>query len=134
MARPTKDPSERRNRWDALYVTDVERAAVTTAASGLGLSVSRYLLSLHAQGTIVDRSDWRRNIQMLTMVSGQLDCIARSISACRSDDAGSEAEGSSRLTIAMHLLELERLIRGQIMPWRSSPPPEDHPTRKDPSC
>lgn len=134
MARQTKDPSERRNRWDALYVTEVERAAVTTAASGLGLSVSRYLLSLHAQGTIVDRSDWRQNIQMLTMVSGQLDGIARSINACRGDDAGSEAESSSRLMIASRLLELERLIRDQIMPWQSGLPPEDHPTRQDSSC
>ncbi|MCX7568058.1 hypothetical protein OS189_17080 [Sulfitobacter sp. F26169L] len=115
MARPLKDPSTRRKRWDALYVTDAERADVTAAASHAGLSASQYLLSLHAGGRIVNRNDWRRNVQLLSMVTQQLEYIARSMRDAR--DA--EHDPSQPLQIAASLVELERLVRDQVMPWQA---------------
>lgn len=121
MARPPKDPSQLRKRWDALYVTDVERACVTAAAAAAGLSVSRYFLSLHTGGHIVNRDDWRQNIQLLSTVTRQLEDIARSIGTASDADAGGGPPHC--LKIATSLLSLERLIRDAVMPWQAGEPP-----------
>lgn len=50
MARPQKPASERRIRWDKLYVTEAERANITAAAAS-DLTVSRYLIAAHRGAT-----------------------------------------------------------------------------------
>ncbi|WPZ31566.1 hypothetical protein T8A63_19760 (plasmid) [Sulfitobacter sp. OXR-159] len=117
MPRPQKDPSDRRQRWDALYVTPAERASIQSKAKKADLSVSRYLVALHAKNQVSNRSDWRRNIQLLNVVTEQLGLIARSIpQEPRTAEACDELAG--RLEIAASLLEIERLIRSQVMPWQ----------------
>lgn len=117
MARPKKDPSELRQKWDALYVTAAERMSIQAKAAKADLSVSRYLVSLHAEGQVSNRNDWRRNIQLLSVATDQLGLIARSIpQEPGPTDAPSELSG--RLQIAASLLEIERLIRSQVMPWQ----------------
>lgn len=118
MARPTKDPAERRQRWDALYVTDAERASVAAAAAGVGLSVSRYFMALHRDGTIVNRADWRRTVQLLGTVTQQLDVIARSVDASADSDTDTRINLSQGRDVAIRLLKLERLIRREVMPWQ----------------
>jgi hypothetical protein len=120
MARPTKDPSELCKRWDTLYVTDAERASVVTSAVEANLSVSRYIMSLHARGNIINRSDGRRNIQLLTTVTRQLGAIAMAIGARRVSEDNSASAASNSLETAVSLLELERLIRDATMPWQSA--------------
>jgi hypothetical protein len=116
MARPKKDPSDRRQRWDALYVTSAERASIQSKAKKADLSVSRYLVALHAKNQVSNRNDWRRNIQLLNVVTEQLGLIARSIP--QEPGAAETCELSGRLEIAASLLEIERLIRSQVMPWQ----------------
>ncbi|MFP7675528.1 plasmid mobilization protein [Marivita sp. S0852] len=113
MARPQKDPTDLRKRWDALYVTPAERAAVKAAAAEAGLSASQYLLSLHMNGHVTNRDDWRRSVQLLTVVTQQLDVIARSSPGAE----GTVGTPLQSLEIARSLLNLERWIRDQVMPW-----------------
>lgn len=134
MARPIKDQSERRKRWDALYVTDAERADVTAAASHAGLSVSQYLLSLHAGGRIVNRDDWRRIIHLLNMVTQQLDGIAGMIRDARAAERDTSQGASLSLQIAASLVELERLVRDQVMPWQAGRQVEVYDDAEGDSC
>ena len=116
MPRPKKDPSDRRQRWDALYVTSAERASIQSKAKKADLSVSRYLVALHAKNQVSNRNDWRRNIQLLNVVTEQLGLIARSIP--QEPGTAEPCELSGRLEIAASLLEIERSIRSQVMPWQ----------------
>jgi hypothetical protein len=134
MVRPTKASSERRKRWDTLYVTDAERASVTLAASRAGLSVSRYVLLRHAGGHIVNRTPWRQNIQLLSTVTQQLDDIARLLGAAREVDANTGGGLSQSLKIAASLLALERLIRSEVMPWQTSGQPNGSDREEENLC
>lgn len=132
MARPRKDPSDRCKKWDTLYVTDAERASVTSAASAAGLSVTRYLMSRHAGSHAINRADWQRNVQLLSTVTRQLGFIAGQLEERRADDPIGPPDVSEALQIAISLLEIERLIRDQTMPWRANPKGEAAPEGGDP--
>ena len=47
MPRPRKNPQQTRKRWDALYVTEQERASIAAAAHGQNCSPGQYLIGLH---------------------------------------------------------------------------------------
>ena len=120
MARPRKSETDRRKRWDVLYVTDAERRALSDAASAADLSVSRLLISSVLDGHHRHRAERRHVIQALVDAERQLDGIARALAV--------HADPSSAVFLQAQLLGIERDFRKCAMPWSvaiSEADPED---------
>lgn len=120
MARPRKSETDRRKRWDVLYVTDAERHALSDAASAADLSVSRLLISSVLDGHQRQRSERERVIKALIDAERQLDAIARALAA--------HAEPLSAVFLQAQLSGIERDFRRCAMPWSvaiSEADPED---------
>lgn len=109
MARPRKTTDNLRSRWDALYVTPVERAEVTAAATRAGQSVSQYLLSAHRGGPRNASPETARVTLSLVVAEQQLEALSRQIHQ--------QGPAIDAITLQAHLLAIERAFRHVAMPW-----------------
>lgn len=112
MARPHKPDHELRKRWDALHVTQAERAEVTAAAVAAGQSESQYLLAAHRG--ISRRGSHQRAIltQALVMAEQQLALLSQEIPA--------QVSPLDALALQARLLAIERSFRQVALPWSLS--------------
>lgn len=105
MARPRKTPERLRTRWDALYVTPDERAAITAAAMQSDMTVSRYLVAAHRRGGLSqDRSG---TVLALIQAERALAKIAQNLQAGPVDV----------LILHADLMAIERSFRRAVLPW-----------------
>jgi hypothetical protein len=109
MARPRKPAHEVRNRWDALYATNAERAEVTGAAERAGQSVSQYLLSTHRAAPRHGSHDTARVTQALVIAEHLLAHLAREIQQ--------HFNPIDAIVLQANLLAIERSFRHAAMPW-----------------
>src|SRR5690606_39681796 len=79
MARPRKSAEDKRNRWDALYVTAAQRAEIAAAAMAAGQSVSQYLLAAHEGTSRRPLHDRAGLLQALVQAERHLTVLAQSI-------------------------------------------------------
>ena len=103
MPRPRKPEAERRSRWDALYVTEAERAEIEAAARAADMPPGRYLVARHRDQAPVRARDKARAVVALTEASGKLDLVVQEIA-----DA---APAIDAVRITAQLVDLERQFR-----------------------
>lgn len=109
MPRPCKPPSEIRKRWDALYVTADERAAIAAAAEAAGQSVSRYLVAGHQHSNPRHAHAMASVVRALVRAEAHLESVAQTIATDKSSiDA---------VLLQSHLLAIERGFRRAALPW-----------------
>jgi len=109
MARPRKSAEDKRDRWDALYVTAPQRAEIAAAARAAGQSVSQYLLAAHegiARRPMHDRAGL---LQAVVQAEKHLAVLAQSITA---NTAPIDA-----VMLQANLLAIERGFRLAVLPW-----------------
>lgn len=97
-----------RRRWE-VWVTDAERARVTAAARAARLPIGPCLARLARSTPIVRRDDWRRGVARLGQAVALLEELA--------DHVRDAPDPLDALTLATHLVALERSLDGLARPW-----------------
>lgn len=112
MARPRKLASEKRKRWDKLYVTDAERAEISAAAEAVDLSVSQYLIAKHRGERLHSARPDGALLQALSLTNARLATIASYIAQ--------EASPLDAMLLHADLVAIERDVRHAVLPWAIS--------------
>lgn len=108
MARPRKSAADMRLRWDALYVTAAERAAIAGAARAAGQSVSRYLIGAHADMPRPRGQDNLHRTRALIAAEQQLSDLSDRIAAA--------AAPLDAVLLQAELRAIERAFRQVALP------------------
>ena len=106
MARPAKNPDEKRTRWDALYVTRAEREEILAEAGAVDMSVSRYLLGLRKGRAARPRGEGAARLMALRDIEARMAAILATLEG---------ADPADRLPILARLLAVERQARAAAL-------------------
>lgn len=109
MARPRKPAEDKRNRWDALYVTAAQRAEIAAAAMAAGQSASQYLLAAHEGTSRRPLQDRAGLLQALVQAERHLAILAQTITT--------KATPIDAVMLQADLLAIEREFRLAVLPW-----------------